>query len=266
MRIACVGDNCVDRYLPPLGYALIGGNALNVAVNLARIGCRSSYYGAAGADTAGHRVKAALLQNGVDAGGLRLLPDRSTATTDIATTADGERHFLHEDFGACQGYRPSQVEQQTLAACDHVHIGWLDDGGALKRALHEAGVSLSQDLSVNADPANRTPDHLAIAFAAAPEAEAEVLARRLVTAGARRAVVTMGPVGSLSWDGHILSRMPAPSLQPLDTTGAGDSFIAGFLSELLLTGEVERALQRGTDEAAETCLHLGGFSQLKVAT
>ena len=30
LRIAAVGDNCIDKFLPPVGQALIGGNAVNV--------------------------------------------------------------------------------------------------------------------------------------------------------------------------------------------------------------------------------------------
>ena len=36
--VATVGDNCIDRYGPPLGLSLVGGNAVNVAVQLARLG------------------------------------------------------------------------------------------------------------------------------------------------------------------------------------------------------------------------------------
>lgn len=45
LRFAAVGDNCIDRYLAPVGDCLVGGNAVNVAVQLARLGRRASYFG-----------------------------------------------------------------------------------------------------------------------------------------------------------------------------------------------------------------------------
>ena len=34
LDFAAVGDNCIDRYLPPIGLSLVGGNAINVGVQL----------------------------------------------------------------------------------------------------------------------------------------------------------------------------------------------------------------------------------------
>ena len=63
-RFATLGDNCIDRYLP-LSQAAVGGNAVNVAVQLARAGERCSYFGAVGSDGAGRWTRNALVDNGV---------------------------------------------------------------------------------------------------------------------------------------------------------------------------------------------------------
>ena len=41
-EFAAVGDNCVDRFLPPADECLVGGNAVNVAVQLAMLGRKPS--------------------------------------------------------------------------------------------------------------------------------------------------------------------------------------------------------------------------------
>ena len=46
-RFAAIGDNCIDRYLP-LNQAAVGGNAVNVAVQLALLGQDCGYFGAVG--------------------------------------------------------------------------------------------------------------------------------------------------------------------------------------------------------------------------
>jgi fructoselysine 6-kinase len=59
-RIATVGDNCIDRYLPPVDRSLVGGNAVNVAVNLRRAGHPAAYFGAVGDDEDGMRTRGVL--------------------------------------------------------------------------------------------------------------------------------------------------------------------------------------------------------------
>lgn len=266
--LAAVGDNCIDRFLPPLGLSTaelskVGGNAVNVAVQLARLGHRAAYFGAVGDDTDGRRVLSGLTDNGLDLTGLRIISGGRTAYTDIATNPDGEREIRFEEFGVCRGYRASPADIERLRRMRHVHIGWLDDGGALKRHLIAAGVSVSQDLSVNADAVHRAPQGLSTAFASAgpSEIEAEALLQQMLSAGAEIAVVTCGPLGSRASDGRSRVASPAAPAKVVDTTGAGDSFIAGFLDAHLAGAELADALKAGAKLAAQTCGHFGGFPQ-----
>jgi fructoselysine 6-kinase len=263
MRIATVGDNCIDRYLPPIDRALVGGNAVNVAVNLCRAGHQVSYFGAVGDDEDGARASALLARLDIDIRSLRTVAKGHTSVTVIATEPDGNRRFVSEDFGVCRGYRPNDAEMLRLKAMRHVHIGWLDDGGATKRALAEAGISVSQDLSVNAEPHNLSPDSLAVAFSSCDGTTSEALQLMEMTLqqGAGLAVVTRGREGSLaSSGGEIWQGMPL-AVAIVDTTGAGDSFIAAFLSAYLAQAPVPECLARGHVAAARTCQIFGGFSQ-----
>lgn len=261
--IATVGDNCIDRYLPPVDRELVGGNAVNVAVNLRRLGHRTSYFGAVGDDTEGMRVQAVLSHIGVDLASLRTVAAGRTSLTVIATGADGDRHFVHEDFGVCRGYRPDAEELARLKTMRHVHIGWLDDEGATKRALAQAGISVSQDLSVNAEPASISPADLTIAFMSCDgdDAQAHDLARAVMAQGARLAVILRGARGSLALAGGDVSTGAALPVAVSDTTGAGDSFIAGFLAAHLAGKSIGACLASGHQEAASTCQIFGGFAQ-----
>ncbi len=260
---ATVGDNCIDRYLP-LRRSTVGGNAVNVAVHLARAGIGTAYFGAVGDDPDGRRVLAALRDNHVDPANLRVLPDAVTGYTDITFGPGGERIIGHEELGACAAYRPSADEVARLAGMRHVHLGWLDDGGAVKRALATAGTDVSQDLSVTSPAAGRTPEGLAVAFASAGAslAEGEALAARLLAGGARTAVVTCGAAGSVATSGGEIARMDVHAVEVVDTLGAGDTFIAGFLAARLHGAGLSACLAAGRDAAAATCTHLGGFPQV----
>ncbi|WP_026615139.1 PfkB family carbohydrate kinase [Ensifer aridi] len=261
-RFAAVGDNCIDRFLPPLARSYVGGNAINVAVQLARLGHQAFYFGAIGCDDDGAKVRGRLRDNGVHVNYLRER-DGNTAYTNIDVTPAGDRIFVYEDFGVCAGYRPEPADFEALKTMDHVHIGWLDDGGALRRALSRAGVSVSQDVSVNAAAANLGVEGLSVAFGSAGEddSRAERLIHDFLSDGARLAVVTRGGHGSLASDGATCAAAGIRPVQVVDTTGAGDSFIAGFIAAHIAGEPLAECLHAGRDLAALTCTHVGGFPQ-----
>ena len=260
-QIAAVGDNCIDRFLPPVDDCLVGGNAVNVAVQLAMLGRSVQYFGAVGDDPAGIAVREALTRQGVGLDHLRVLAGFRTAYTDIEVTEDGDRAFVFEEFGACAAYQPVPNDIAGLRRMRHVHIGWLKDDGALKRALARSGVTLSQDLTVNNTPGNLDPGGLDIAFCSAEPEGADAELARLISAGAKLAVVTLGAGGSMASDGRRSVSATAPIITPEDTTGAGDAFIAGFLHAWLDGGSLEQALILGTERGAIACMHRGGFPQ-----
>jgi fructoselysine 6-kinase len=262
LRFAAVGDNCVDKFLPPVSLSLIGGNAVNVAVQLARLGHESFYFGAIGADADGFRTRDALVANGVNVEHMLERPGK-TAHTDIEALPSGERVFVFEDFGVCAGYRPTDRDIAVLKTMDHVHIGWLDDGGALRQLLAAAGVSVSQDISVNADPANLGIEGLTVAFGSADGGGelAERAAAGLLARGAAVAVVTCGAEGSFVATKIESASTGVTPVDVVDTTGAGDSFIAGFLSVFIAGGALQQAIEGGRDHAALACAHIGGFPQ-----
>lgn len=261
-----VGDNCIDRLTGRTEGILVGGNALNVAIQASRAGLHVAYAGAVGpeGEENGDRVYGSLLRNGVAADWL----DRSgmaTSVTELLVAKDGDRKILNEDFGACAGWAPRSATQKVMLKARHVHIGWLDDGGMTRRQLVEAGVSVSQDISVNAANAtNIEVGGLTIAFASLPESmadTAEIRARELINQGAKAAVLTLGQEGSLAlFDGRIFHGEAEP-VDAIDTTGAGDSYIAGFLAAYLKGASIPNSMAAGHARAALTCTHPGGFPQ-----
>jgi fructoselysine 6-kinase len=265
-NLVAVGDNCIDRLGGHANAVLVGGNAVNVAVQVARGGLRAAYAGAVGprGEPDGDRVAAALAANGVDT---RWLVRRATPTsvTEIDVDGTGERTIVKEDFGACAGWAPDDATRTALAQARHVHIGWLDDAGALRRSLAACGTPVSQDISVNAtSPENIRPGGLSIVFASLPETRADEAANRaaaLVAAGAAAAVITLGRAGSLALAEGRSWRAAAEPVAATDTTGAGDSYIAGFLTARLTGATVPDAMRAGHALAARTCGHPGGFPQ-----
>lgn len=262
LEFATVGDNCIDRFMPPVGLSLIGGNAVNVGIQLSRLGHQVAYFGAVGEDEDGRRMVACFRDNRLVIDHLQVL-DGITAYTNIDVDETGDRILSFEEFGVCKKYRPSESDLQVLLKMRHVHIGWLNDGGALRRTLNAAGVSASQDISVNADPNNLSVEGLEVAFASAgaDRERAETLLGALLNGGAKLAVVTCGSLGSIASDGVHRAEAGIRAVEVVDTTGAGDSFIAGFLSGRARGMDLRGCLELGRDVAAQTCTHVGGFPQ-----
>jgi fructoselysine 6-kinase len=185
------------------------------------------------------------------------LPGR-TSVSRIRVDASGDRTFEFEDFAVCAGYRPAEDELAELSRCTAVHIGMLPGAAEVRSRLSGRGVLVSQDCAVSSGY-----DHLDIAFCSAGEdgGRARDLAEEAVLGGARLAVVTCGAAGSVAFDGRSWWRVPAAAADVVDTTGAGDSYIAGFLAARATGSDILQSMRAGARVAARTCGHLAAWPQ-----
>lgn len=258
--LAAIGDNTIDIYTGRDEYSFVGGNAVNVAVQLTLLGRPVRYFGAVGPDCAGQRVRRALAGLSVDVAGLVVLPGR-TSTSRIRVDQAGVRHFEYEDFAVCDDYIPDAAALESAAECGAVHLGLLPDAERVRAYLAGRGVLVSQDCGVTRRP--RRLVHLDIAFCSQEAAGGppDKLATEAIAAGAGLAVVTCGADGSVAFDGRRWWRAAAVPTNVVDTTGAGDSYAAGFLHARLAGADVDQAMRAASTHAAEACTHLGGWPQ-----
>lgn len=261
-RVATIGDNCIDYYIPPIGRAGVGGQALNVAVYWRRLGLVSEYLGAIGDDEDGARVMRALQAADVIADRVRVLPG-ATGLTRFAISPEGERQILHEGLGVCADYAPTAEDLEHLMGADYVHCAVLSDFRTPARELARRGVRVSYDFSVVTETEELEAfDTVFYGIDSGhDESRAVEVATRAVRGGARLAVVTRGAHGSLVFDGHEVLRAQAVPVDPVDTCGAGDSFAATFLARRLDGASLESCLQDASAAASQAVLHLGAWPQ-----
>jgi fructoselysine 6-kinase len=263
--VATMGDNCLDRYLPPLEREFVGGNALNVAVGLRDLGHDVAYAGAVGPDEAGRAVLAAARARGIDITHVQL-NDAPTGVTTIRLTDDGDRVFESEVLGSSATFRPTGTALAEIGRRAWVHGAGLWGGVAGFTSLRSAGPRLSYDFSHLSTPERMAElcPHLQVAFMSAPGADGDgalELARRAIDAGAAAAVVTRGRHGSLAVSAGIHRQPPIP-VTVVDTLGAGDAYIAACISALVEDAPLDMAMQRGADAAARTCTHYGAWQDM----
>jgi sugar/nucleoside kinase (ribokinase family) len=243
-----------------------GGSAANVAAWLAAAGAEVALVARVGEDERGRDAAAELRAAGVDAR-LAADPELATGTCLVLVGPDGER-TMAPDAGANDALGSEDLEDELLLEGSHLHVAGyslLRSGSrsaacsAIARA-RAAGMTVSVDPSSSAllsagfldDAAGATlllpnaSEAHALTGDSDPERAGRSLARRF-----GEVVVTLGAAGALWTDGDAVLRAAAEPVDAVvDSTGAGDAFAAGFLSERARRAGVAEALAAGCRLAA----------------
>ena len=260
-RLAAVGDNCMDLY-DRTGQAYPGGNPVNVAVYTVRLGGTASYTGVVGDDDYGRQMRSAIEGKGVDVSHLRTEPG-STAISHVELV-DGERVFGDYEEGVMEHFRLTQDDVSFLCAHDLVVSGlWGRVHQALPH-LKKRGVPVAFDFADRPeDPAARQAmpwvDYAFFSNDRDEEPALEEFLRRVLAQGPRIAVVTRGERGSLAWDGHRCWRGEIVPCPVVDTMGAGDSYIAGFLYGLMRGNPIPDCMALGAKNSSITLGYQGAW-------
>ncbi|MBN1484013.1 MAG: fructokinase [Chloroflexia bacterium] len=236
-----------------------GGAPANVAAGLAKLGVPSGFMGQVGDDAFGHFLAQTLAEVGVDVSALRFSSEARTALAFVSLRADGERDFLfYRHPSADMLYHPDDVDQAYIRGARAFHYGSISLIGEPARSAtlkaaetaREAGLLLSYDPNLrlalwpDAAAARRgilTGWPLAQVIKVSEEelrflAQTDDLrqaARKLWHQELRLLVITQGRAGCRYITPSAEGQVPAFSVQAVDTTGAGDGFVAGLLKGLL---------------------------------
>lgn len=284
----------------PVFQANPGGAPANVAVGVAKLGGQAHFVGQVGADLFGRQIIKAMQAAGVDTRQLGQTPYAMTPLAFVQLDEHGERSFaFYRDRSADLIYQAEQCEDQVFAAggifhsCSNTltHSNVLNQHWKLLTRARAAGCLLSFDVNYRpnlwasgTDAATRiwqvmmacdvvkaSLDELRELFG--NEADA---ANRLFDAGVQLVLITHGsePVQAY-WRGGQLHINP-PAVTALDTTAAGDSFMAGLLVKLAQKApgteqlrsflnhheRVAEALHFACACGAHTVQHTGAFDAL----
>ncbi len=265
--VVCVGDLLIDFVPTVTGTGLVdapafqkaaGGAAANVAVGLARLGASSAFMGKVGDDPFGHFLAGTLAQEGVDIAPLRFESRARTALAFVSLRADGEREFLfYRHPSADMLFVPEEVDEAAILAARALHFDSISLAAAQPRqtVLHAANLAKRAGKLISYDVNLRLPlwsgaeaardgirTGLALAdIAKLSDDELEFLTGRRDSAavrdlwhpGLKLAVLTLGGRGCIAIDATGERHVDSIRVEPVDTTGAGDGFVAGLLAGLL---------------------------------
>lgn len=246
-----------------------GGPVPNALACLSRLGASTRFVGRVGDDEEGAFARSELSRHGVDISRLRVARGRSRLVLVLVEEAGGERAFVSrpESFPPLAG---DDLEPEDVAGARVLHLDDADD--AAIRAARWARASGATVVLDGTWQSERLEELLPLVdYAVVSEFFArrwlpgagrwEVL-RQLRALGAGVAVLTRGEGGAAAEDGAGRVECPAPSVEVVDTTGAGDAFHGGFIFGLLQGWPLEETLRFACASGALNCRALGGQAGL----
>jgi sugar/nucleoside kinase (ribokinase family) len=235
---------------------VLGGSAAITAAGCARLGLRTALLAAVGDDVFGALTREHLTARGVY---LLAAANHGVPTGLSVILSEPDDRAILTLPGTIAALRPADVTDGLLARAGHVHVASLYLQPALAAGLagvfaRAHGLGLTTSLDTNWDPAERwasiteilghtdfflpnAAELLAVSGAATPEAGAA----RLVAAGPT-VVMKDGARGARAWWPGGECAAPGRPVEVVDSTGAGDSFNAGFLAARLAGRPVEEAV------------------------
>jgi sugar/nucleoside kinase (ribokinase family) len=289
--VLCVGILVADVFVPPLerlpeaGELLAtddfllqpGGCAANTAISLGRLGVASAVCGCLGDDLLGDLVERDLCSRGIDTTGIRRTGARGTSKTVIVPVVGEDRRFIHT-FGANAELTAGDIGPGALEAAEVVYVGGYlilpalreDELAGRLRAARAGGTRVVLDVAVPAGSrlslgaasellplADYFVPNLDEARALTGESDPARQADRLVERGAHVVAIKLGERGVFVRDGDDAFEIPAPPVEVVEASGAGDAFAAGLVVGILEGWELERSVRFASVVGASACTALG---------
>jgi 2-dehydro-3-deoxygluconokinase len=291
-RIVVIGEAMLELSRRSEGWQMgYGGDTLNTAIHLARAGHDVAYLTALGGDALSGNLRAEWGAEGLDCSMILTHPSRQPGLYAISTDTSGERSFTYwRDASAARemfalpdmAEALKQAERADLLAFSLITLAILPPEGrsallALARRVRERGGKVAFDgnyrprLWPSAAEARAARDAaIACADIGLPTLEDEMLlasstdplGEELVAThwqglGCSEVIVKLGARGCRLPNGTIVP--PPEKLAPVDTSGAGDAFNAGYLSARLNGASADDAAQAGHALAGWTIMRPGAI-------
>ncbi len=262
----------------------VGGAESNVAVGLRRLDVAVSWLGRVGDDSLGARVAREIRAEGVDVHaivdggaptGLMLKERPSVAATAVHYYRAGSAGSRLRPEDLPEGWIESaallhvtgitpllseSARAATTAAVDRAVAAGIpvsfDINYRSKLAAPDLARPVLRELAERADIVFGGEDEFALLF---PDTPSPDVAAHLRSTGCAQVVVKLGERGAEVHHGDHVSAAPGIPITPLDTVGAGDAFVAGYLSGHLEGLAVEDSLIRANACGALACLVPGDW-------
>lgn len=259
-----------------------GGEAVNESVAAAKLGLRTGILCSLGEDAAGGLVTGELRRSGVDCSRILRSKEHPTPVTTMFVNEDGTRKSITNSAHRFN-FRPDQYPERFTGAKALI-LGSLfrapfDDPKIIYTVLSAAKASGQIVIADTKLPNFRfltledikdslplidyiTPNEDEARYFTGKE-DPEEMADVFLSFGVGNVIVKLGAKGCLLKNARSLIRLPACAIHAVDATGAGDNFVAGFVSEILRGASGEDALRFANACGAICTTAVGAGTALK---
>jgi sugar/nucleoside kinase (ribokinase family) len=273
--VACLGILVADTIakkvdqLPEKGLLLpiesislhTGGCAVNTGTDLARLGLKASIIGAVGNDSFGEFLVSELKREGLNVDGLTQKEGVNTSSSVLLVSESGERTILH-CYGSNAAFTYDDINFDIIKDAKILFVAGVNlmasfDGkpcGRVVKKAKEMGVYTALDTAWDAsgrwmELVEPSLPYLDLFIPSYEEArmiagkdDPEEIADVFLEKGVGLAVIKLGKDGCFikSKTGEKCKIPTYTDIKAVDTTGAGDSFVAGFLTGILQGWDLEK--------------------------
>jgi 2-dehydro-3-deoxygluconokinase len=262
-----------------------GGDTSNAAIAAARQGARVGYISAVGDDVYGQMLRGLWQAEGVDDGAVRTDAQAFTAVYFVTHDAQGHHFSFFRKGSAASRMTPADLPRERIAAAKVLHLSGIsaaisdsacDTCFAAVEAAKAAGVQVSFDTNLRLKlwPIARARavmrELIRLSDICLPSLEdiqaisglrdADALVDFCLGLGARVVALKMGAQGALVCDGARRWRLPPHRCQPVDATGAGDTFGGALLARLVAGDDLHQA---GRYAVVASALSTEGYGAVK---
>lgn len=262
----------------------IGGDALNEAAIIRRLGHSVGLITAVGDDACGAYIRHECEANGIDVSGIHVNSRYVTSASIVLIQEDGERSFLSRPDGSADHFGMEDVNFSILKpGLKVLSIGSLftsrnfdlECAVPLLRRAKEIGAVTVADFVLNRKDGTLRELAEALRFLdyAIPSssealyytgtATADDAARALLNYGVKNVVIKMGTDGALARNAERSWIVPAIPARTMDTTGAGDNFVGGFIAGLLEDRPLEECIEFAAATASISVESVGATSGVR---
>jgi ribokinase len=258
-----------------------GGKGANQAVAAARLGARVTLIAKVGRDMFGDQAIAQYQREGILTDGILRDPEHATGVALILVDEKGE-NLISVASGANHALRPEEVEQAApkIQDADVVMLQMEIPTPCVQRAVELAARA---GVPVILNPAPASPLDAAVlrrvTYLTPNETEAEGLtgiavreedsvrlaAEKLLTAGVRNVIITLGPKGAWAASSEGMQIVPGYPVKALDTTAAGDAFNGGLACAVASGKPLLEAVRQANLVGALSVTRLGAQPSLPTA-
>jgi sugar/nucleoside kinase (ribokinase family) len=254
-----------------------GGDAANAAQVMARLGKKSALLAKIGDDAFGHIIKKIVEESGADTSFVKMDPVSKTPVSVVLINKKGDRSFLMIP-GSIREFSVEDVDADALRKARHVNFSSffahpeMDRGGAgeIFKLARSFGATTSADVThdiygsgfAGIRESLRCVDYFMPSYAEGKyltgETEPERIADFIIReTGDKTVVIKMGEEGCFVKSRGKCFRSRPYKTTAVDTTGAGDNFVAGFLTGLTNGWEIERCADFANAVAGFSVRHIG---------